>query len=56
MLLLAVSGCATASKPLIAECLWVKPIAPSPEDVEVMSDSLVEQILNHNDALNEFCR
>ena len=40
----------------LTECVWAQPIIPTDADVDVISDSLVEQLLNHNDKFEEHCR
>lgn len=52
MLTLAVTSCATVSS---EHCLIDSPIKPTKEDVEVISDSLVEQILRHNEIYKKIC-
>lgn len=54
MLMSVVSGCATNIP--VSDCTWVKPIYPTPRDVDVISDELVEKLLIHNDSYVEFCR
>lgn len=39
-----------------SECLWVEIIRPAQDDVDVISDALVEQILRHNRLVERHCR
>lgn len=55
VLSLGVTGCATTHV-IQNECIWASEINPTNADIDVISDSLVEQILKHNDKYNEFCR
>lgn len=55
VLSLAVTGCAK-TQAIIKECVWTDIIKPTNKDVDVISDSLVEQILNHNDKYKQFCK
>lgn len=52
MLTLAVTGCATVSS---EHCLIDSQIKLTKDDVEVISDSLVEQILRHNEIYKKVC-
>lgn len=54
LLMSAVSAC--GSTPVIqTECLWAETIHPTSHDVDVISDTLVGQILRHNQQVAEFC-
>ena len=52
--MIAAAGCASTT-PARTECVWVKPILVTPRDADVISDSLVQQILDHNDKYVEIC-
>ena len=52
MLTLAATSCATVSS---EHCLIDSPIKPTNDDVEVISDLLVEQILKHNEIYKKVC-
>jgi hypothetical protein len=52
MIALSISGCATPAD----ECAWVRRIHPSDADIGIMSRSLKEQIVAHNEKTSRFCR
>lgn len=45
VLMIVVSGCESG---LRNSCDWAKPIRPKTSDVDVISDSLTRQLLEHN--------
>jgi len=47
-ILIAVSSCAGG-------CAGIKPIRPLESDIEVISDDLVQDILDHNDYVEKRC-
>lgn len=46
------SGC---QAPATSGCEWTRPIRPTAQDVDLISDSLVDQILAHNLAGQRIC-
>lgn len=56
-LLFATPGCTDIQTVTVdSGCHWTKPIRPKPSDLDTMSDSLVEQILSHNETGIRRCR
>lgn len=53
MAALLLAGC--VSVPTDSYCLVAHPIQPAAQDVDVISDELVEQILWHNETWGELC-
>lgn len=54
-MLITVSGCAS-STPMASGCEWTRPILPTAKDADVISDSLVTQILEFNDTRAKICK
>lgn len=54
-MLLIVTGCAPSS-PVGSGCEWTKTIYPTKHDADVISDSLVSQILEHNETRDQICK
>ena len=49
---LSISGCAMPD----TECAWVRRILPNDADIAVISRSLKEQLVSHNEKVSAFCR
>ncbi len=49
----AVSGCVTSGRK--DDCVWAAPIYVPMEDVDIISDELVDSILKHNEQYAKVC-
>ena len=54
LLTIAVTGCETTPKSDF--CLIANVIRPTSDDVDLISDELVEQILAHNEQVERLCK
>lgn len=55
-MLITVSGCASSTPVVNSGCEWTKPIYPTAHDADIISDSLVTQILEFNDTRAKICK
>ena len=55
LLCLSVSGCLSMSSGNKGYCLIASPINPTENDVLVISDSLVDDLLVHNEIYDRLC-
>ena len=55
LLLVVVTSCGQSTQVILNECLWAETIRLSNDDIDVISDDLVEKLLLHNEKYEEFC-
>lgn len=53
--LLIVIGCGASGPVVKSGCEWTKAIYPTKADVDVISASLLDQIIEHNETREEIC-